>query len=198
MKKVILSFAVLLMGCAMFTACGDDDDNTPVTPPVNPADTTKTDTVPPTDTTKADTVAYSNGVFIVGSGNQYNKINGSLTYFDYAKGTATTNLFKEVNGRELGVTANDGLVYGSKMYIAVDGENVVEVMDATTCKSLRQISTTTLMGEAEGVNPRRIVAKDGCIFVSTYGGYVAVIDTVTVMPDGKLVFRFVNGMEVEK
>ena len=25
---------------------------------------------------------------------------------------------------------------------------------------------------------------------------LAVIDTVTVMPDGKLVFRFVNGMEV--
>lgn len=28
--------------------------------------------------------------------------------------------------------------------------------------------------------------------------WLAVIDTVTVMPDGKLVFRFVNGMEVEK
>ena len=28
--------------------------------------------------------------------------------------------------------------------------------------------------------------------------WLAVIDMVTVMPDGKLVFRFVNGMEVEK
>lgn len=28
--------------------------------------------------------------------------------------------------------------------------------------------------------------------------WLAVIDTVTVTPDGKLVFRFVNGMEVEE
>ena len=28
--------------------------------------------------------------------------------------------------------------------------------------------------------------------------WLAVIDTVTVMPGGNLVFRFVNGMEVEK
>ncbi len=167
MKKGFLSFAVLLMGCAMFTACGDDDDNNPVNPPVNP-----------NEPTKVDTVAYSDGVFVVGSGNQYYNINGCLTYYDYSDGIVNTNFFKEVNGRELGVTANDGLVYGSKMYLVVDGENTIEVMDAKTCKSLKQISTTQLMGEKEGVSPRHIVANNGYIYVSTYGGYVAAIDTV--------------------
>ena len=161
MKKVLLSFAVLLMGCALFTACGDDDDNNDVKPTPQPT---------PTD--------YSAGAYIVCAGNQSFSINSGLTYFDYAKGTATSDLFNAVNNKSLGVTANDGLVYGSKAYLVVDGEAMIDVVDAKTSELLKQISTTTLMGEAEGVNPRRIAAKDGCIFVSTYGGYVAVIDTV--------------------
>ena len=176
MKKVFLSFAVLLMGCALFTACGDDDDNNDVkpTPQPTPTDSTAVDS---TDV-KRDTIVYSDGAYIVCAGNQSFSINSGLTYFDYAKGTATSDLFNAVNDKSLGVTANDGLVYGSKAYLVVDGEAMIDVVDAKTSELLKQISTTTLMGEAEGVNPRRIVAKDGCIFVSTYGGYVAVIDTV--------------------
>ena len=176
MKKVFLSFAVLLMGCALFTACGDDDDNDNVkpTPQPTPTDSTAVDS---TDV-KKDTIVYSDGAYIVCAGNQSFSINSGLTYFDYAKGTATSDLFNAVNNKSLGVTANDGLVYGSKAYLVVDGEAMIDVVDAKTSELLKQISTTTLMGEAEGVNPRRIAAKDGCIFVSTYGGYVAVIDTV--------------------
>ena len=148
------------MGCAMFTACGDDDDND-VKPTPQPT---------PTD--------YSAGAYIVCAGNQFSSINSGLTYFDYAKGTATSDLFNAVNNKSLGVTANDGLVYGSKAYLVVDGEAMIDVVDAKTSELLKQISTTTLMGEREGISPRRIAAKDGCIFVSTYGGYVAVIDTV--------------------
>ena len=158
MKKVFLSFAVLLMGCVKLTAYAQNNDNNVV----------------------------SNGAFIVCSGNQYNSINSGLTYLDYAKGTATSDIFSAVNGKAMGVTANDGLVYGSKAYVVVDGENLIEVFNANTCKEIKQISTTALLGEKEGVMPRHIVAKDGFIFVSTFGGYVAVIDTVNYELTAKL------------
>jgi hypothetical protein len=190
MKKVLLSFAVLLMGCALFTACGDDDDNNDNQRPVNPQDSTNVKPTPAdsvsNDSTGKGGFAVADGVFVVGSGNSMSNIVGGLTYFDYAQGKATANIFKEVNGRELGVTANDGMVYGSKLYVVVDGENTIEVMDAKTLKSVKQLSTTTLLGEQEGKSPRRIVAKDGCIFVSTFGGYVAVIDTVNFELTAKL------------
>jgi hypothetical protein len=174
MKKYLLSFAVLLMGCSLFTAC-DDDENEKKPGEEQPSEKTAVD--------------VSNGVFVVCSGNMQSSINGSLTYFDYATQKTTANLFKDVNKRELGVTANDGLVYGTKLYVVVDGENTVEVMDAQTCKSIATISTTQLMGDKDGVSPRHIVANAGNIFVSTFGGYVAVIDTV----DYKLVRKMEAG-----
>jgi len=175
MKKVFLSFAVLLMGCAMFTACGDDDDNdVKPTPQPTPTDSTAVDS---TDV-KKDTIVYSDGAYIVCAGNKSFSINSGLTYFDYAKSSATVDVFNAVNRKSLGVTANDGIVYGSKAYLVVDGEAMIDVVDAKNAQLLKQVSTTALMGEREGISPRRIAAKDGCIFVSTYGGYVAVIDTV--------------------
>lgn len=85
--------------------------------------------------------------------------------------------FANANGRSLGATPNDGLVYGSKMYIVVDGESRVEVLNANTLKSIKAISTVELLGEQTGFSPRHIVARDGLVYVSTYGGAVAAIDT---------------------
>jgi hypothetical protein len=165
MKKYFLSLAVLMMGCAMLTACGDDDDDDNVQPTPTPEEKKAVD--------------VSKGVFIVGSGNMQSQISGNLTFYDYAQNKTINDLFKSVNGRALGVTANDGVVYGTKLYVVVDGENTVEVMDAQTCKSIKQISTTALLGDERGKSPRRILAHGGNIYVSTYGGYVAAIDTTT-------------------
>ena len=74
----------------------------------------------------------------------------------------------------------------------VTEENTVEVLDAKTLASLKQIKMTELAGEEKGFNPRHIDAADGKIYVSTYGsskadwgtyttsgnGYVAAIDTL--------------------
>ena len=60
--------------------------------------------------------------------------------------------FELQNGRGLGNTANDMIVYGSKMYIAVAGESTIEVatLDA---KSLKQIEC--------GAQPRYLAAYAG-------------------------------------
>lgn len=161
MKKNLVFLSALLLGACVITSCSDDDSAKPQEP----------DTPVLKDATS--------GVYVVCSGNQSSKIDGSLTYFDLSSTpTLVPSAFKAANGRSLGLTANDGVVYGSKLYIVVDAENTVEVVDARTQKSFKQLKTTELLGEKEGFTPRHIVARDGKIYVDTYGGYVAVIDTV--------------------
>lgn len=154
MKKYLLGLAVLLMGTAVMTSCSDDNDGPETYLQV-----------------------YSTGAYVVNSGNMYNKIESSLTAIDYASSTATQNVFKTANGRTLGNTANDGIVYGNKIYLAVDQSNTIEVIDKTTKKSIKQIKTTDLLGNAEGVEPRHIIADGGKVYFTTYGGYVAAVDT---------------------
>ena len=169
MKKYLLSFAVMLMGAALMTSCDDKDNNNSYLP-----------------------VYVSNGAYVICSGNSYSNIDGSLTYFDYATKYAAQHQFKAKNGRSLGQTPNAAFVYGSKMYIVVTDAHTVEVIDAKTLTSIKQIKMPELMGEEKGVFPRCIAASEGRIYVSTYGsstadwntytysgnGYVAAIDTL--------------------
>lgn len=154
MKKYLLGLAVLLMGTAVMTSCSDDNDGPETYLQV-----------------------YSTGAYVVNSGNMYSKIESSLTAIDYASSTATQNVFKTANGRTLGNTANDGIVYGNKIYLAVDKENTIEVIDKKTKQSIKQIKTTDLLGKAEGAEPRHIIADGGKVYFTTYGGYVAAVDT---------------------
>ena len=155
MKKYLLGLAVLLMGTAVMTSCIDDNDG------------------PETYLQE-----YSTGAYVVNSGNMYSNIESSLTAIDYASSTATQKVFKAANGRPLGDTANDGIVYGNKIYLAVDQSNTIEVIDKKTKQSIKQIKTTDLLGNAEGVHPRHIIADGGKVYFTTYGGYVAAVDTI--------------------
>lgn len=156
MKKYLLGLAVLLMGTAVMTSCSDDNDGPETYLQV-----------------------YSTGAYVVNSGNMYSKIESSLTAIDYASSTATQNVFKTANGRTLGNTANDGIVYGNKIYLAVDQSNTIEVIDKKTKQSIKQIKTTKLLGNAEGAHPRHILADGGKVYFTTYGGYVAAVDTTS-------------------
>lgn len=185
MKKFLSIFAIAAMSVTLFTACDDDED----TPNLQPVD-------------------VSEGVFIVCSGNMSNAIDGSLTYINTTAGTSTTNAFYNANGRSLGLTANDALVYGSKLYIAVTNEHTLEVVDRTTLKSIKKISTTELIGEDNGLCPRHLVAYNGKIFLSTYGtvpsypydgsikGYVAAIDTTSYTATKYQVGTYPEGMAI--
>lgn len=156
MKKYLLGLAVLLMGTAVMTSC-------------DPAE----------DYPETYLQVYSTGAYVVNSGNMYSNIESSLTAIDYASSTATQNVFKAANGRTLGNTANDGIVYGNKIYLAVDQSNTIEVIDKKTKQSIKQIKTTELLGNAEGAEPRHISADGGKVYFTTYGGYVAAVDTTS-------------------
>ena len=162
MKKYLLSFAVLAMGMSLLTACSDDDDEP-----------------------QKQAVDVSNGLFIVGSGNKSAGIDGNVSYIDYTKGTTIANAFKAANGKSVGKTANYITAYGQKLYIVVDGEATIWVCNKQTLKIEKQISTTELLGEKDGLSPRAAIGYDGKIYFTCYGksydgenGIVAAIDTV--------------------
>ena len=178
MKKFLMSFAVLLAGTLSFTACGGDEDG--IDPYEKP-----TPTPDPTPDTNNKVVAEDvcNGVFIVGSGNMKSGVSGNVSYLDFATGNTTVNMFEKTNGRKLGLTANDALVHGDKVYFFVTNENTIEVCDRKTLKSIQQIRTADLIGK-EGAQPRHGFAYNGNVYVSFFGdgsaanGIVAAIDTV--------------------
>ena len=163
MKKYLLSLAVMVMGATLLTGCLGDDSNGNM----------------PTE------IPVTKGVFIINNGSSYQSIDGSLTYINYATMTpsAQQNVYQMVNGESLGGTPNDVLVYGQKVYIAGSDENTIFVLDARNSKELKKVSTTVLLGEAEGKTPRRLAAFDGKVYFTTYGdgdkGSVAAIDTTS-------------------
>ncbi|HET7000563.1 MAG TPA: DUF5074 domain-containing protein [Puia sp.] len=150
MKKNKLLFAVCIILTFLYSC---SKDNTPAPPPAPPKVTT--------------------GVFVLNQGT-FGMNNTTLTYYDFAAGTQTTDFFKNVNGFGLGDTGSDFIIYGSKMFIVMNVSGYVAVANGITAKFIDTISFKNA-----GVNrgPENIVAADGHVFVSSTDGTVAVIDT---------------------
>ena len=89
-------------------------------------------------------------------------------------------MFKAANGRVLGDTPQNAVVYGSKMYIAVYQSNLIEVVDRVSLKSLKTIP----FDASEGQEPRFVLAHEGKVYASMYNGYVQRIDTLSLSIDG--------------
>ena len=108
MKKYMKLFACLLAGAFVLTACSDDDSVKPIA---------------------YQDVPVADGLFILNEGSYFDQVNGSLDYLDYATGTVSRRVFQAANGRSLGGTPNNAIQCGSKIYIATQEENRVEVID---------------------------------------------------------------------
>jgi DNA-binding beta-propeller fold protein YncE len=88
------------------------------------------------------------------------------------------DIFLLQNKRGLGDIPVDLKIYGSKMYCVVNGSNTVEVMDATTAISIRQISLTADNGI--GRQPRQITFHKNKAYVCSFDGTVVRIDTTSL------------------
>ena len=158
MKKYLLSVAVMVMGTTLLTGCLGDDSKGGDTP---------------------SEIVVTKGALVINNGSSNQSIDGSLTFFDAMSGAAEADIYKKVNGKSLGGTANDVLVYGQKVYVVGSDENTIFVLDSRNYKELKQVSTTDLLGDADGHTPRRIIAYEDKVYFTTYGGYVAAIDTIS-------------------
>ena len=137
----------------------------------------------PDEEKPADTTTIVTGVYVLNEG-IFNANNSSLTRYNFADSTVEKNCFFNANGRGLGDTGNDLAIYGSKMYIVVNVSSQVEVVNVTTCKSLKQIP---LFDGNKPRQPRKVAFYGSNAFVCSFDGTVAVIDTTSLE-----VTKFIN------
>lgn len=117
------------------------------------------------------------GLFVLSEG-IFNNNNSTLSYYDYDAKIVTSDIFKQENNRGLGDNGNDAQIYGSKMYIVVNGSSTLEILNAKTIKSIKQIDFKTIAGLKK--QPRFIIFNNDKAFISSYDGTVAVLDTATL------------------
>ena len=155
--------AMLVAVPFVLTAC-DKDDDPDVIPVPDPGPVT------PDYSVDAD----KQGIYIFNSGNEGKSIDGSLSFINFSQKTVTNGVFAAKNGRSLGMTVQNGAIWGNKLYIAVYGSNTIEVMDKVTTQSIKQIK----LGTADGL-PRFVLADDSFVYVSTQTGFVTRINPET-------------------
>lgn len=107
------------------------------------------------------------GMYLLNEGNMGSN-KASIDYLDFVNGYYIRNIYSERNPnviKELGDVGNDIQVYGSKLYAVINCSHKVEVMDAKTCKRIKQIDIP---------NCRYIRFNRGKAYVSAYVGPVAI------------------------
>lgn len=108
----------------------------------------------------------------------YGMNNARLFSWNMRTGQVEQDAFSKANQRGLGDTGNDLLLYGGKLYVVMSGSNTVEVADAATLRSLRQIPFTNDAGV--GRQPRYACAENGKVYVCCFDGSVCRLDTASL------------------
>lgn len=151
MKKNRLFIYLMAVAAIFFTSCEKD----PIEKPDVPEETS---------------------ALLILSEGSFNSNNSTLANYNLETGALDRDYFNTVNQRGLGDTGNDMLLYGSKVYIVVNVSSTLEIINAKTGKSLRQIS---MKNGGIAKQPRRIVGHNGKVYVTSYDDTVVRIDTIT-------------------
>lgn len=114
------------------------------------------------------------GLYILNGGKMESN-NSTLAFWDASAGVLTSDVFMGANGKRLGDTGNDMLIYGNRMYIAVTGSSIVFVTDLKG-NIIREI---TVGGEGANLSPRNLAQGEGKVYVSFMEGYLGEIDTAS-------------------
>ncbi len=152
-KKLLLSLLVALFFSFTFSSCEPTESN--------------------------DEVEVSTGLFVLNQG-KFKANNASITYYDFATGFASNDIFLDKNDRILGDTGQDMIEYGSKLYIAMYSSKLIEVVDKKTAKSIKSFA---ILNNDVAMAPRALAVANGKVFVTLFDGYVAQIDTATLTVD---------------
>ena len=155
MKKIDLLLGWLFSAAFLFTLTSCESDDQPVV---------------------VEVPEQTEGVFVLNRGPQGSN-SSALTYFDSESKTVVSDVFASLNGRKLGDSAEQLLVYGGKMYATVYGSYQIEVMDKNG-KSLKTITSKNTDNSFH--QPRCMASGNGKVYVTFFDGYVGIVDTTSL------------------
>lgn len=135
-----------------------------------------------TTTINSDVSELKHGLLVLNEG-LFNLNNASLSWLDLNANTVSEDFFLQKTGRKLGDTGNDLQRYGSKIYVLVNVSSTIEVLNAHTGQSLKQI---VMQENGKAKQPRNIAFYGSKVFVSCFDGYVDVIDTATLSVEKRI------------
>lgn len=115
----------------------------------------------------------AHGLLVLNEG-LFNQNNSTLSFVDTQTNGVSSTFFEDKTGRGLGDTGNDMERYGNKIYVVVNVSSTIEILDATTGNSLKQI---LMFAGSVPKQPRSIAFSGNKAFVTCYDGFVDVIDT---------------------
>ena len=126
-------------------------------------------------------VKTENRVYFLNEGS-WGANNSTLdVYYPDGENTYQSKIFAAANGQGLGDTGQDLLAYGNRIYVSVWGSNYLAKLDQKG-KIVEKYEFS-----AEEGQPRQLAAKDGFIYVSTYGSKVIKFDTAAIVaPKGSV------------
>lgn len=121
---------------------------------------------------------YTNGLVVLNEG-LYQQNNASLSFYDLEDKQTLTQVFFAENSRGLGDTGNDMVLFDAGgteyMLVVVDISSQIEILEAKTLKSVKQIP---IFNGANGREPRRVDVYENTAFVCNFDGTVSVIDLI--------------------
>ena len=116
-------------------------------------------------------ISGTEGVYILNSGNVRDS-DANLIFYSYHNQEVTYNVFADQNDKGLGDTAQDMIVYGSKVYVAVFGSDLIYVLN-------KQGKEIGVIRSSTNQQPRNMTAYNGNVYVTYFDGYLAKIDTTS-------------------
>ena len=148
------AFCFLALGCT-FTACSGDDNNT-------------------WDDSGSQVTLPARRAYILYEGSYGANNSGIAFYAPFSNADFIADIYSLQNGKQLGDTGIDLLEYDDHIYFAGSASKYVARMNAA-CVELTRHS----FGETDG-DPRYMVADDGFLYVTQYGGRVSKLNAQTL------------------
>lgn len=139
--------ALALIAALSFASCDDDTPETPKTP---------------------ETTAF----LVLNNGN-WGANDANILGYDFDTQTATPFLFQTANGQQLGDLGQDIIAVGEKLYIAVNGSQVIFVTD----RDLHILKTIVAETGGTKLSPRYLCSAGDKVYVTYYEGYLGEIST---------------------
>jgi len=130
---------------------------------------------------------FDNGILCMNEG-LFQQNNATLSYYNLDSNKTNLNQFSIINGRGLGDTANDMIEYSylGKHYIAiaVDVSSQIEIIDALTLKSIKQIP---IFNGTNAREPRSVTYHENHLYSINFDGTVSKINLDTHLITSSLI-----------